>query len=185
MAKDTTSTRSIGDEAVQAKTGRGWKEWFSILDSAGASNMSHKEIVALVSKTYDVGPWWQQMITVEYERARGLRAKHQTPAGFEISATKTIPASVSRLYRAWTDAGKRELWLGSVALTVRKSTPNRSLRITWTDGLTSVDVGFYPRQKNRCMIAVQHSKLPNARAAARMKTYWSKALESLQSAVAS
>ena len=35
----------IGDDAVLAKAGRHWEEWFTVLDAAGAKTKSHPEIV--------------------------------------------------------------------------------------------------------------------------------------------
>ncbi len=35
----------MSDEAVKAKTGKTWKEWFAILDKAGARKLSHQDIV--------------------------------------------------------------------------------------------------------------------------------------------
>ncbi|MBZ5536330.1 MAG: hypothetical protein LAO31_10280 [Acidobacteriia bacterium] len=85
----------MSDEAVQGKAGRTWKEWFSILDAAGARKMNHKEIVAYLSSKHKVGSWWRQMVTVGYEQARGMRELHQKPGGYEISVSKTIPVSPS------------------------------------------------------------------------------------------
>lgn len=42
----------ISDEAVRAKTGRIWKQWFSILDAAGAAKMAHRDIARLLAKRY-------------------------------------------------------------------------------------------------------------------------------------
>ena len=72
QSKPTETTR-MSDAAVQASTGKIWKEWFAILDKAGARKMDHKQIVAYLVKHHKVGPWWQQMVTVIYEQARGLR----------------------------------------------------------------------------------------------------------------
>ena len=33
----------IADERVREKTGKGWAEWFTLLDRAGAATMSHKQ----------------------------------------------------------------------------------------------------------------------------------------------
>ena len=74
----TTGPR-MSDEAVKAKTGKNWKEWFAILDRSGANKMGHQEIVKCLNTKHDIGPWWQQMVTVTYEQARGLREKHQKP----------------------------------------------------------------------------------------------------------
>ena len=43
-AKATMGPR-MSDEAVKAKTGKTWKEWFAILDQAGAIKLTHQEIV--------------------------------------------------------------------------------------------------------------------------------------------
>src|SRR2546426_8019727 len=93
----------MSDAAVKAKTGKTWPEWFKILDKAGAKKMGHQEIVAVLSQQHGVGPWWQQMVTVTYEQARGLRAKHETPAGYQISVSRTVAASITKVYKAWQD----------------------------------------------------------------------------------
>lgn len=185
MKTKTQSVPIISDSAVQAKTGKAWKEWFSILDAAGARDMSHKEIVAFLTQKHRVGPWWQQMVTVTYEQVHGLRKKHEKPGGFEISATKTIAVPVSVLYKAWRDRRTRKRWLAGEEFTIRKGTANHSLRITWSDGNTGVVVNFYPKDDTKCQVTVQHGRLPNAQGAARMKAYWSRALDSLKSTLES
>ena len=45
IIEETGMSRArIGEDAVQARTGRNWQQWFSILDKAGAMKMSHKEM---------------------------------------------------------------------------------------------------------------------------------------------
>jgi uncharacterized protein YndB with AHSA1/START domain len=169
----------MSDEAVRAKTGRTWAEWFRLLDAEGCRKMNHKEIVAVVGRKYAVGPWWQQMVTVEYERARGLREKHERPDGYQVSRSKTLAAAPDRVFRAWNDHKARNRWLADPAVTVRKATPARSLRITWVDGRTSVEVMLYPKGADKTQVTVQHSKLASAAAAERMKAYWGVQLERL------
>jgi 3-methyladenine DNA glycosylase/8-oxoguanine DNA glycosylase len=94
-ATKTKQTPRMSDEAVESKTGKTWSGWFKHLDAAGAKKMSHQEIVAHLSEKHGVGPWWQQMVAVTYEQARGLRDKHQKPEGYEISVSRTIDASRS------------------------------------------------------------------------------------------
>src|SRR2546423_2718777 len=131
---------TMSDDAVMTATGKSWSEWFKLLDRAGCAKMSHKQIVGVVSERFKVGPWWQQMVTVEYERARGLREVHQTTSGYSISASKTINASPDAAFRAWVDEKTRLRWLPERNLTIRKSTPHKSVRITWSDGKMNVDV---------------------------------------------
>jgi hypothetical protein len=44
----------------------------------------------------------------------------------------------------------------------------------------SLEINFYPKETGKSQVVVQHSKLPNATAATRMKTYWGKALDRLR-----
>ena len=173
----TTTKPRMSDEAVKAKTGKNWSEWFKLLDKAGAKKMNHREIVAIVNK-HGAGSWWQQMVTVTYEQARGLRALHEKPEGYEISVSRTIDAPIAKAYKAWTDEKIRKKWLPA-NLTIRKATLNKSIRISWEDGQTSLSVGFYPKG-DKCQVAAQHAKLPNDKTAAKMKKYWADALDRLK-----
>ena len=181
-AKAKQSPR-MSDEAVESKTGKTWSRWFRDLDAAGARKMSHQEIVALLNKKHGVGPWWQQMVAVTYEQARGLRAKHEKPEGFEISVSRTIDAPPGKAFKAWTDEKTRKKWLPA-NLTIRKATTNKTLRITWEDGKTSVSVSFALKGDGKSQVVAQHSKLPDAKAAARMKKFWAQALDRLKEVLA-
>jgi uncharacterized protein YndB with AHSA1/START domain len=169
----------MSDEAVDAKTGKTWSRWFKHLDAAGAKKMTHQEIVAHLSDKHGVRPWWTQMITVTYEQARGLRDKHEKPEGFEISVSRTIAAPVGKAFKAWTDEKTRKKWLPA-DLTIRKATTNQNLRITWEDGKTSVAAAFLPKDSKKCQVVAQHMKLPDAKAAAKMKKFWGEALDRLK-----
>lgn len=182
-AKATKGPR-MSDEAVKAKTGKTWKEWFAILDKAGARTLTHQEIVKLLNTTHGVGRWWQQMVTVTYEQQRGLRDQHQKPKGYEISISRTIGVSLTKLYKIVATEKSRTQWLTEEGLVVRKATPNKSLRVTWKDGKTSLEIAFAAKGDQKSQIVVQHSKLPDAKAAAKMKTYWGKALDRLRASLA-
>lgn len=169
----------IGDEAVKKATGRDWPEWLKLLDKEGARKLSHKEIVAIVSEKFGVGPWWCQMVTVTYERERGLREMHQKADGFAASISRTIAAPVAKLFAAWDDAKRRTEWLQTTKLVVRKSTPNKSLRISWPDE-TDVQVNFYEKGPAKSQVTVDHSKLADKEDVAAKKALWSEALTRLR-----
>lgn len=177
--KDEQAPR-MSDTAVKAGTGKTWKEWFAILDNAGARKLSHQEIVKYLHSKHDVGSWWQQMVTVTYEQARGLREKHQKPQGFQISVSRMVNVPVGKIYNAFANDKVRRTWLAEDGLTVRTATANKSMRITWNDTKTSLEIAFLSKSNDKSQIVVQHSKLPNAKAAARMKAYWRKALDRLR-----
>lgn len=178
MATSATQSARIGDDAVKAKTGKTWNEWFRVLDAAGGKKMTHQEIAGRLHGKHGVPPWWAQMVAVTYEQARGLRARHEKPEGFEISVSRMISAPVSTTYKTWSDEKIRKTWL-PVDFKVSKATKDKSLRLIWEDGKTRVAVAFTPKG-DRCQVVAQHSKLANEKAAAKMKRYWSDALERLR-----
>lgn len=61
----------ISDAAVAEKTGKNWAEWFALLDCAGATQMTHQQIVAHLREEYGAPGWWVQMITAGYEQECG------------------------------------------------------------------------------------------------------------------
>lgn len=172
----------ISDESVAAKTGRTWGEWFKLLDKAGAAKMNHKQIVAVLAEQ-KVSPWWQQSITVTYEQERGLREKHEVAGGYSVSRSRTIKAKVETLFDAWEKATTRRKWLGVSGLTVRRATPNKSIRITWPDE-THVEVLFYAKGDDKTQMVVTHSKLKDAKSGEAQKAFWSEKIEKLESLAA-
>jgi hypothetical protein len=172
----------VSSDTMQAKTGKTWAEWFAILDAAGAQTLLHPQIARYLQEEHTVPDWWCQMVTVGYEQARGLREIHQKTDGFTANASKTLAVPVSVLYDAWADGNKRVRWLGEADLVMRKATPDKSIRITWDHG-SGVDVGFYAKGEAKSQVAIQHSKLPDAETAARLKAFWSAALDRLKAFV--
>lgn len=168
----------VSDEAVRAATGTGWDDWFALLDGAGAASRSHPEIVRIVTEK-GAKPWWGQMITVAYERARGLREANQTTGGYRVSASKTVGAPVADLYEAWTSSERLLEWLPDTEFTVRKATPPRTLRITWP-GDTNVEVYFTEKGDSKAQVAVEHSKLEDRDDVQRWREYWRESLGRLK-----
>jgi hypothetical protein len=159
----------IGDEAVRKATGKDWKEWFTLLDKAGARKLDHKGIVAVVGER-GAGPWWQQMVTVTYEQERGLREKYQKAGGFSANASKTIGAPLAKVYPAFQARMKKE-----PGVEIRKARPGKSMRLTWRDG-SSVNVNFYAKGDAKSQVAIEHEKLKDGQDVAQKKKYWSEAL---------
>jgi uncharacterized protein YndB with AHSA1/START domain len=178
-ASDAAWTPPIGDAALQAKTGKTWNEWLACLDAAGARELDHKGIVAILDQQFGVPGWWCQMVTVGYEQARGRREKHQKVDGYTANVSRTIGVPVGTLYAAWADATMRRRWLQDADCVVRKANPDKSLRITWIDGKTSVDVYLTARGAERSQVAVQHTKLQDRDEVARLKAYWAEQLDHL------
>ena len=73
MTEAKAGTRRISDESVRAKTGRGWDEWFAILDGSDVKEKGHTAIAKYLRDEQGVSAWWAQAVTVRYEYERGLR----------------------------------------------------------------------------------------------------------------
>lgn len=174
------NTPRMSDEAVKTKTGKTWKEWFATLDRAGAKKMTHQEIASFLHTRHGVPPWWTQMVTVTYEQHAGLRDKHQRPDGYQISVSRTINVPLSKLYKAVATEKSRSAWLEEEGLVVRNATANKTMRVTWSDGKQNLEFYFYPKGDVKTQIVVQHSKIADAKNAAKLKTYWSTALDRLR-----
>jgi hypothetical protein len=101
----------MSDEAIRRRTGRGWEEWFDLLDEWGAVDRSHTEIARWVATEHGIGGWSAQAVTVSFERARRLRAVGEHANGFAITASKTVAVPVDRLFDAFVDEVLRERWL--------------------------------------------------------------------------
>jgi hypothetical protein len=172
---------SMSDAAVQKATGKNWSQWFAILDKAGARTMPHPEIARMIGSNYKCPSWWRQMVTVEYERARGLRAKYETTSGFHAGRSITLGVPIGKVFDAWQDSSARRRWLPDPHFTVRKATVNKSMRITWGDGTTNVEAMFYSKGPKKSLLTVDVTRLSNAKGVAQWKSYWGDALAKLKS----
>ncbi|MCZ6837459.1 MAG: DUF4287 domain-containing protein [Planctomycetota bacterium] len=181
----TANTAGISDEAVHAKTGKTWPQWIKTLDSHGAIKLTHKEIVAIVHDEYDIGPWWSQMVTVGYEQGKGLRDMHEKSGGFEVSVSKTITTPIDVAFKAFKNPRTRIRWLelpnGKGEFEIRKATTDKSMRITWVDCVTHLNINFWDKSEAKCQVVVQHTKLKTAKQTDNQKVYWKEQLAGLKS----
>jgi hypothetical protein len=176
---DYASRAGMSDEVVKEKTGCTWGRWVAALDHHGADKMSHRDIAALVRDTYKVGPWWGQMVTVGYERIKGLRARGQRRDGsYEAGKSRTYDVPLATLFDAWADASIRRKWLDGAKVKLRTATAPKSMRLAWEDG-TIVAVGFTAKGPSKSAVALAHMKLPDKETATRLKKYWGERLDAL------
>jgi hypothetical protein len=178
MAPSKTYTPSMSDEAVKAKTGKDWKAWFALMDKAGAKTLTHKDIAALLHDAYKVPGWWSQMVTVEYERSRGLRAKSQKADGFSLNASKTLPVALSKLYSALSDTKLRSRWFPKGKYEITSTTDLKYFRAKWEGG-TRLEINTYAKGEGKAQITVQHSKFADEKPMEVMRGEWKTALEKL------
>jgi uncharacterized protein YndB with AHSA1/START domain len=170
----------IADAKVVDATGRGWQDWFVLIDKWGGARQSHTEIARRLVDEHNVDGWWSQTLTVGYEQARGLREVGQHADGFAVSASKTVAVPLKQLYAAFVDDKQRARWLPDAELRLRKPNPYKSARYDWEDGATRVNVFFDSPGKGKSRIAIQHERLPDSDTAAEMKAWWRERVAALK-----
>jgi hypothetical protein len=168
----------VSEEAVVRNTGRSWEEWFAVLDDWDATTRSHRDIARHLREELGVPGWWSQTVTVEYERARGMRAKHQRPSGFSVTASKTVGVPVEVLFEAVLD--RQDEWLPDGGLSLRTAQHGRSARFDWQDGRTRLIAGFDRKGEAKSLVAVEHERLADAEEGERMKAFWRERLVDLK-----
>ncbi|WP_205629433.1 hypothetical protein [Jiangella muralis] len=173
---------ATSDETIRERTGRGWEEWFDLLDEWGAAEKSHREIARWVAGQLGVVPlaWNAQAVVGSYERARLGRAVGQKDDGFTVSVSRTVAVGAERLYDAVVDEPRRAEWLPEGKLTERTATRPASARFDWDGGPSRVQVVFDVRDAGRTRVTVSHVRLADADAATAMKAFWRERLDALK-----
>ena len=172
-----------------------------MLDSEGADALPHKQIARLLyDKSYIASSWWCQMVTVEYERARGKRALGETEsAGFEIGVQKTLPLTPEQAWDLLTQPEGRALWLGAVPSLhwqkhaayetaegtrgeIRSFTPGKHVRLTWQpphfSTPSTLQISLIP-SGTKTALRFHQEKLPSAEAREQMRAHWRDVLQKL------
>jgi hypothetical protein len=163
---------AVSDAAVQRATGKGWDEWFAILDAWDGTTRTHSEIARHVHEAYGVDGWWAQSVAVGYERARGMRALYERPDGFSANASKTFAVPVERLFAAIVEDEERSRWMSGIVLRRRTSQPNKSARFDILPGDLRLSAYFTAKGAGKSSVQLQQERLPDAAAVARWKTIW-------------
>lgn len=168
------------DEALRGATGLDWAGWFAALDAWGATAKRHPDIARWLREVHGVDGWWAQSITVGYERARRIRAKHQIASGFSVSANRTIEVPVDRLKEAVTGESTRRQWLPDVELRRRPTRAETSARFDWPKPPSIVVAYFAAKGEGKSTLTVQHERLPDQATADRLKLHWRERLAALK-----
>lgn len=172
-------TENISNEAVHAATGRGWDEWFTLLDAANGTTLSHKTLAEHTRRQFGVSGWWAQSIAGAYERVRGLRQRHEMPNGYKVSVSRVLQVPLNTLYQAWQEDAQRQAWLGDHPYTVSSATVDKSLRALWQDK-TRISLMFYAKGEAKSQVVIEHSKLADADDAEARKSFWTERLDALK-----
>ena len=170
------------DERIRERTGRGWEEWFDLLDSWGAPKREHREIAKHVAAMLAIDPlaWDAQAVTKSYERARLGHEVGRRADGFAVTASRTVAVPVERLYDAVADQAARREWLPGHDLRERTATRPRSARYDWGENGSRVHIGFAAKDERRSTVTIEHRRLADAAEAERMKAFWRERVAALK-----
>ena len=169
------------DAKITEATGQDWEAWLSLLDGWGARDRKHPETVDFLITQQGVPGWWAQAITNGYERARGLRLKHQQPNGFTIYASRTVGVPIGVLFDAFVSGPMRAKWLTDGQMSIRTSEPGKVARFDWADGPTRILITFEEKGPSKATAYVAHERLADAGAAETAKAAWKGRLAALKS----
>jgi hypothetical protein len=180
MIRPIEQAVGVSSDAVARRTGKSWAQWFQLLDAAGAAELDHKGIVAVLAQRHGVGPWWQQMVTSAYEQARGKRETQAADEGFQVDIVKTLELPLAKLFRFWSEPAERNKWLADDRFSIHKATASKSIRARWGRGVSRIDVDFCEKGPMKSQVTVQHNKIESSDAAEQMKAYWAKKISALE-----
>lgn len=180
-AWDVASAAELAsDEKLTEITGRGWRAWLDLLDRWGARDRRHGEIAEHLVAEHGVPGWWAQAITTGFERASGMRRKHEQASGFTVYASKTIGVPIGVLYDAFVEERARSRWLTDGSMSLRSSQPEKTARFEWDDGSTRVLVTFEAKGPAKATAYVAHERLGDPQQAEAAKAAWRARLASLK-----
>ena len=165
---------ATSDETIRERTGRGWEEWFDLLDEAGAADMTHRETARWLAEREGLHPlaWNVQAVVGGYDKARRGRQVGEHEDGFTVTASKTVAVPIERLYAAFVDADERARWLPGTELRERTTIEPRSARFDWGDGPSRIHVSLTAKGDAKTTAALTHERLPDSAEAERMKAFW-------------
>ena len=179
-ARLASARELASDEKLTEATGQDWLAWLAILDRWGAGERKHREIADHLIREHAVPGWWAQAITTGYERARGIRAKHQQPDGFTVYASRTVGVPLDALFAAFADDAIRARWLTDGAMSLRTAQPGKTARFDWDGGPTRGLVTGEAKGPSRTPAYVAHEKRPDAAVAEVAKAQWKQRVAALK-----
>jgi uncharacterized protein YndB with AHSA1/START domain len=178
VAKLSSSDKPASDAKAKESTGKSYEEWVSVLDRWGARDKKHPETVRYLMDKHELEGWWAQTVTNVYERARGIRQKHQQGEGFTVYASKTVAAGVDDVFDAFVDSRRRKQWLTDGTMRSRSSQPGRTAHFDWDDS-TRVTVTFEGKGSSKTTVSVAHERLADPQEAEKAKASWRQRLSDL------
>ena len=177
-----TAWFATSDDTIRERTGRGWEQWFDLLDDWGALEMSHRDIARRVAAELGVDPlaWNAQAVTKSYERTRQGKLAGEHDDGFTVNVSRTMAAPSATVFDAFTDETSRAAWLPEAPLRARTATAPKAAHFDWADDGSRVHVYFDEKGYDKTTVTVRHARLAAADVADATKVAWRERLVALK-----
>ena len=141
---------TMSDEAIRRRTGRGWEEWFDLLDAWGAAETNaHGDRALGGRRALDQGLGRARRSPSASSAPAVRRAVGEHADGSAITVLEDRAVPVDRCSRRSFDASVRERWLPDGELRERTTKKPRSARFDWGDGETRSTSASWRRARGR------------------------------------
>lgn len=204
MKPSPNQSPSLDDASVRKATGKTLGEWYAVLDGLGGTKLGRRDLTQALHGVQPLDAWWLVTIVVEYERERGVVEKDGKPKGYGICVTKTIAAPVPKVFAAFADGKTWSKWFGTGAKadvkdggkfssadgdagTFKKVRTDKDIKLTWENprhqGAEPVEIVFQAKPNDKCVIMVNHNRIPTRAMADDLRDGWGDALDKLKKLV--
>jgi len=201
MKAPAIDSPDVSDQSARDKTGKTLKQWFAQLDEFGGIEKGRRELVNHLYSGAKLDEWWATTVVIEYERAKGVLEKDGKPKGYSICSTKTIAASLERVFKSFGEAKDLDQWLGPKTqiefkdggklanadgdrATLTRIRANKDLRLTWEHGErapgSQIEVLFADKGKGKTGITLNHTRIQARRDADLLRAGRSAAFDRLK-----
>ena len=183
----------LSDRTTRKSTGHGLEHWFAVLDEFGKAH-GHTKAAEYLYSEHKIQGWHAQMITVTWERRRGLRQENQSCTGtFQVSVSRALAVPVRWIVDFFNDAKARKRWLTAATPALRKALEDAfangksmepkkpdyaRLRYKWLSSV--VEFRVYGKPGDKSSIVADSSDLPDADAVSVRREAFSQALDRLR-----
>lgn len=187
----------LSNRTAIKSTGHDLDYWFKVLDEFGKAN-GHTKAAEFLYSEHKVQAWHAQMITVTWERARGLRQENQSCTGtFQVSVSRSIAASTDWIVDFINDPKARKEWLKASSPALRKAMEDAfasgkkmetkkagyaRMRYRWLSSV--VELRVYGKPSEKSSIVADSSDLPDADAVTVRREAFAQALDRLRNIAA-
>lgn len=184
--------RELSNRTALKSTGHDLAHWFEVLDRLGKDG--HTRAVEHLHSEHKVPGRHAQMITIAWERARGLRQENQSCTGtFQVSVSRALAAPVDWVVAFINQPKTRKVWLKGADPALRKSLEEAfaagktmeikkagyaRMRYKWLSSV--IELRAYEKPGGKSSLVADTSELENADEVAARRESFGRALDRLR-----